>query len=440
MKNEEVIKQEEKIKDIKDKLKKEKQKLKEMNKKKKNNNNFIKVLNKDSNDTYKFKEVLIIMLFSLGLGFFTCFSIITIFNGGRSYFTVSKDLDKFIDAYYTIVDNYYGDLNKDDLVNSAIEGMVNSVGDAYTNYSDSDTTTSFLETVEGTYEGIGCTIAQKQTGEIVIIDMFEDGPSAKAGLMLNDIILKVDDIEAEGKTTTELSDYIKNTKNKNIKITVLRNNEKKEITVVRDKVEVPTVTSEILEKNNKKIGYINISIFSSITDKQFITELEKLQKENIEGLVIDVRGNGGGYLSSVTNILNKILEKDKVIYQLESKDKVEKKKDTTKECLNIPIAVLTNTGSASASEILASAIKESYGGYVVGTNTYGKGTVQQTSQLPDGSMIKYTVQNWLTPNGNWLNEVGLEPTDYVEQSNEYYDNPINDNDSQLQKALELLTK
>lgn len=439
MKNEELIKQEEKIKDIKDKLKKEKQKLKEMNNRNKKSK-FFKTLNKDSNDTYKFKEVLIIMLFSLGLGFFTCFSIITIFNGGRSYFTVSKDLDKFIDAYYTIVDNYYGDLNKDDLVNSAIEGMVNSVGDAYTNYSDSDTTTSFLETVEGTYEGIGCTIAQKRTGEIVIIDMFEDGPSAKAGLMLNDIILKVDDIEAEGKTTTELSDYIKNTKNKNIKITVLRNNEKKEITVVRDKVEVPTVTSEILEKNNKKIGYINISIFSSITDKQFITELEKLQKENIEGLVIDVRGNGGGYLSSVTNILNKILEKDKVIYQLESKDKVEKKKDTTKECLNIPIAVLTNTGSASASEILASAIKESYGGYVVGTNTYGKGTVQQTSQLPDGSMIKYTVQNWLTPNDNWLNEVGLEPTDYVEQSNEYYDNPINDNDSQLQKALELLTK
>lgn len=439
MKNEELIKQEEKIKDIKDKLKKEKQKLKELNNRNKKSK-FFKTLNKDSNDTYKFKEVLIIMLFSLGLGFFTCFSIITIFNGGRSYFTVSKDLDKFIDAYYTIVDNYYGDLNKDDLVNSAIEGMVNSVGDAYTNYSDSDTTTSFLETVEGTYEGIGCTIAQKQTGEIVIIDMFEDGPSAKAGLILNDIILKVDDIEAEGKTTTELSDYIKNTKNKNIKITVLRNNEKKEITVVRDKVEVPTVTSEILEKNNKKIGYINISIFSSITDKQFITELEKLQKENIEGLVIDVRGNGGGYLSSVTNILNKILEKDKVIYQLESKDKVEKKKDTTKECLNIPIAVLTNTGSASASEILASAIKESYGGYVVGTNTYGKGTVQQTSQLPDGSMIKYTVQNWLTPNGNWLNEVGLEPTDYVEQSNEYYDNPINDNDSQLQKALELLTK
>lgn len=438
MNKEEISKQKEKIKNIKDKLKNEKDKLKKLNKKNKSNK-ILNMLKKDENDTYKFKEVLVIMLFSLALGFFTCFSIITIFNGGKSYFTVSKDLNKFIDAYYTIIDNYYGDLDKEDLVNSAIEGMVGSVGDVYTNYSDSDTTTSFLETVEGTYEGIGCTIAQKQTGEIVIIDMFDDGPSAKAGLMIDDIILKVDDIDAEGKTTTELSDYIKNSKNKNITITVLRGNEEKEINVVRDKVEVPTVTSQVLEKNNKKIGYLNISIFSSVTDKQFNTELQKLQKENIEGLIIDVRGNGGGYLSSVTNILNRILEKDKVIYQLKSKDKVEKKKDTTKECLNIPIAVLTNTGSASASEILASAIKESYGGYVVGTNTYGKGTVQQTMQLTDGSMIKYTVQNWLTPNGNWVNEVGLEPTDFVELSDEYYNNPTIDNDNQLQTALTLLS-
>ena len=439
MNKEEISKQKEKIKDIKEKLKNEKDKLKKLNKKNKNKT-ILNMLKKDENDTYKFKEVLVIMLFSLALGFFTCFSIITIFNGGKSYFTVSKDLNKFIDAYYTIVDNYYGDLDKDELVNSAIQGMVNSVGDVYTNYSDSDTTTSFLESVEGTYEGIGCTIAQKQTGEIIVVDMFDDGPSAKAGLMVDDIILKIDNIDAEGKTTTELSDYIKNSKNDNITITVLRDSEEKEINVVRDKVEVPTVTSQIFEKDNKKIGYLNISIFSSVTDKQFNTELQKLQKENIEGLIIDVRGNGGGYLSAVTNILNRVLEKDKVIYQLRNKDKVEEKKDTTKECLNIPIAVLVNTGSASASEILASAIKESYGGYVVGTNTYGKGTVQQTVQLTDGSMIKYTVQDWLTPNGNWVNETGLEPTNFVELSNEYYNNPTTDNDNQLQTAIELLTK
>lgn len=439
MNNEEVNKQKEKINELKNKLRIEKEKLKKINSRNKGNK-IINMLKNDTNDMYKFKDVLVIMLFSLALGFFTCFSIISIFNGGRSYFTVSQDLEKFIDAYYTIVDNYYGDLNKDELVNNAIEGMVNSVGDVYTNYSDSDTTTSFLETVEGTYEGIGCTIAQKQTGEIVVIDMLDDGPAAKGGLKIDDIILKIDDIEAEGKTTTELSNYIKTTNNRTVVIKVIRDNEEKEIKVVREKVEVPTVTSQILEKNNKKIGYMNISIFSSITDKQFNEELEKLQKEKIQGLIIDVRSNGGGYLSSVTNILNRILEKDKIIYQLESKDKIEKTKDNTKEYLDIPIAVLTNSGSASASEILAAAIKESYGGFVVGTNTYGKGTVQQTSQLPDGSMIKYTVQNWLTPNGNWVNEVGLEPTDFVELSEDYYSNPIIDNDNQMQKALELLTK
>lgn len=439
MKIEEIIKQKRKIKEIKEKLKKEKQNLKEITKKNKKFK-LINFLKKDNMDTYNFKEVLIVMLFSLGLGFFTCFVIITIFNGGRSYFTISKDLNKFIDSYYTIVDNYYGDLDKSELVNSAISGMLNSVGDNYTNYNDVDTTTSFLETVEGIYEGIGCTIAQNQNGEIIIIDLFDGGPSDKAGLMVDDIILKVDEIDAENKTTTELSDYIKNTKNKNINVTILRNNEKKQVTVVRDKIEIPTVESKTFEKNNKKIGYINISIFSSITDKQFNIELEKLQTEKIQGLIIDVRGNGGGYLSSVTNILNKILKKDKIIYQLESKDKVELKKDTTKDYLNIPIAVLTNTGSASASEILAAAIKESYGGYVVGTNTYGKGTVQQTSKLSDGSMIKYTVQNWLTPNGNWINEVGLDPTDYVELSEEYYSNPTDDTDNQLQKALDLLSK
>ena len=210
--------------------------------------------------------------------------------------------------------------------------------------------------------------------------------------------------------------------------------------VTKTTIEIQSVTSDIIEKNNKKIGYINISIFSSVTDSQFNSNLDYLQKNNIDGLIIDVRNNGGGYLSSVTNIANRILKKDKIIYQLESDNKIEKKKDTTKESLEIPIAVLTNEGSASASEILAAAIKESYGGYIVGTNTYGKGTVQQTAYLSDGSMLKYTVQNWLTPNGVWINDVGLEPTNFVELSEEYIENPIIENDNQLQTALDILTK
>ena len=433
---EEILKQKDKIKDLKQKIKKETTKLKGMQKKRLFS--FKKIKSEDT--SYKFKEVMIIMLFSLGLGFATCFSIITIFNGGRNYFTLSKDLDKFLDAYYAIVDNYYGDLDKEKLVNSAIEGMINSVGDAYTNYTDSETATSFLETVEGKYEGIGCTIAQNKDGKIIVVDLIENGPSLKAGLKINDVILKVDNLDAKENSTTELSNYIKNNKNSSIELTILREDKELKIKVERKEIEIPTVSEKIFERNNKKIGYIGISIFSSVTDKQFKTALKNLQNDKIDGLIIDVRNNGGGYLSSVTNIANLILEKDKIIYKLQDKKIIKEVKDTTKESLKIPVAVLTNNGSASASEILASAIKESYGGYVVGTNTYGKGTVQQTANLKDGSMIKYTIQNWLTPNGTWINEKGLEPTNIVELNEKYFQDATYENDNQLQTAIELLIK
>ena len=192
---------------------------------------------------------------------------------------------------------------------------------------------------------------------------------------------------------------------------------------------------EIINSNNKKIGYVSISIFSSVTSKQFDSHINKLLKENIDGLIIDVRGNIGGYLTSVDEISKRILKKGDVIYQLEKNGKTEVFKDNTKESLNIPIAILVNSSSASASEILASVIKESYKGYVV-----GKGTVQQTLTLSDGSILKYTAQKWLTPDGNWINEVGVEPTNYVELSSTYIENPIRENDNQLQEAINLLNK
>ena len=188
------------------------------------------------------------------------------------------------------------------------------------------------------------------------------------------------------------------------------------------------------KKENKKIVYIDISIFSSVTYEQFKKELTKLEKKGIRALIIDVRNDSGGYLSAVTDISSLFLKKGKIIYQLEDNNKKEVIKDKTKENRTYPIAVLVNTTSASASEILASAIKESYGGYVVGTQTYGKGTVQKTKKLSDGSMIKYTIQKWLTPNGNWINEEGVKPTDPVPYE-------IKDNvDLQLEKALELVSK
>lgn len=400
----------------------------------------VEIVNDNKNkerELYTSKEVIIVMIFSIGIGILMCFGGISIITG-KNYLAVTKDLKKVVDTYYAIVDNYYGELDRDALVDGAVEGMISSVGDTFTSYSDTDSTSSFDETINGSYEGIGCTVATLEDGTISVIDMFEDSPSYKAGLKVGDIILKVDGESYEGKNSNDISNYIKNSGKSKIVLTVKRDNEEKDISINLSKVEIPHVSGKVIEQDSKKIGYIKISLFASNSYKQFKNKLDELEKSNIDDLIIDVRDNSGGYLSSVTDICNLFLDKGKVIYQLEdSKGKV-KKKDTTKEKRKYDIVVLINGGSASASEILASAIKESYGGDIVGTNSYGKGTVQQTKKLLDGSMIKYTTQKWLTPDGNSINEVGVTPTKVVELNEEYFNNPTTENDNQLQEAIKLI--
>ena len=429
-----------KLKNKSNDKKKDKIKFKEKIKSLKKKLSKFMIFERDRDSMYSFKEVVVIMFFSLGLGFFACLSFVKIFNNGRSYMALSNDLSKFVDTYYAIKDNYYGELDNEKLVDSAIKGMISAVGDEYTSYSDTDDADNFKQTVSGIYEGIGCTVGVNLDNKIVVVDMFKDSPAEKAGLKVGDIIIKIDGEDFVGKSSTDMSNYVKFSKNSKVVLTIIRDEETMELDVERKKIEIPYVSGEVITKDDMKIGYIDISLFSSTIYDQFKRELEKLEKENISGLVIDVRGNSGGYLSGVTDILNLFLKKGDVIYQLESGNKKQIKKDTTKEKRDYPVAVLVNGGSASASEILASVIKESYNGFVVGTKTYGKGTVQQTTTLPDGSMVKYTVQKWLTPNGNWVNEVGVEPTDTVELDISYAENPIMENDNQLQKALELVTK
>lgn len=399
-----------------------------------------KISLKKKENNYSFKDVMIIMIFSLGLGFITCLSFVKIFNNGRNYFALSNDLEKLVDTYYAIKDNYYGTIDKDLLVDSAIEGMINAVGDDYTSYTDKELTTSFIQTVSGVYKGIGCMVAVDENNNIIIETIFSNTPAEEAGLRKGDIILKIDGNDFTNKTSADMADYITNSKNKEVKITIKRKEEEKELTVKRKTIEIPYVNGEVIEYDNKKVGYINISLFSSVSNEQFEKEVKKVEKENIEGLIIDVRGNSGGYLSSVTDIANMFLKKGETLYQLQDDNGTTIKKDTTKENRTYKVAVLVNKGSASAAEILASAIKESYKGFIVGTSTYGKGTVQQTTKLPDGSMIKYTTQNWLTPDGNWINEVGVTPTHIVRLDEEYINNPIRENDNQLNKALELITQ
>lgn len=390
-------------------------------------------------ESYSFDEVFSITIFSLLLGVLACFSILTILNKGKNYFVLSKELAKFVDAYDAIVNNYYKEVDKDKLVESAINGMVSSVGDEYTSYSDKDVTDNFNEAVNGKYMGIGALI-MKSENDLVIYKVFEDSPSYKAGLKDGDIILKLDDKDTKDMSVNDIASIVKNDDNKEVKLLIKRGEENLDITIVKDMVELPVVSGKVINHNDKKIGYISLSIFSSVASEQFNKQLVKLEKERISGLVIDVRGNSGGYLTTVTDIASYFLKKGDIIYKLEVNDKVTVRKDKTKESRDYPVAVLIDKSSASASEILASSIKESYNGYVVGTNSYGKGTVQQTLVLSDGSMIKYTIEKWLTPLGNWINEEGVVPTNYVELSSEYLNNPVFENDNQLNEALELVSK
>lgn len=407
-------------------------------KKKRDKKKKIGIFSKEK-ESYSFDEVFSITIFSLLLGVLACFSVLTILNKGKNYFVLSKELAKFVDAYDAIVNNYYKEVDKDKLVESAINGMVSSIGDEYTSYSDKDVTDNFNEAVNGKYMGIGALI-MKSENDLVIYKVFEDSPSYRAGLKDGDIILKLDDKDTKDMSVNDIASIVKNDGNKEVKLLVKRGEENLDITIVKDMVELPVVSGKVINHNDKKIGYISLSIFSSVASEQFNKELVKLEKEGISGLVIDVRGNSGGYLTTVTDIASYFLKKGDIIYKLEVNDKVTVRKDKTKESRDYPVAVLIDKNSASASEILASSIKESYNGYVVGTNSYGKGTVQQTLVLSDGSMIKYTIEKWLTPLGNWINEEGVIPTNYVELSSEYLNNPVFENDNQLNKALELVGK
>ncbi len=423
------------IKKEKEKIKKEKEKIKKLKQKVILNSKIFKKIFRieDNNENKSIKSQLFNMIYYELLGALLCLIVLFIITGGKNYFKLYFELNKLIDTYDTITSNYYGKINKKKMIDSAVSSMVSNIDDSFTNYSNKKVTEDFEETVKGTYEGIGTTVMMDNEKNITIANVFDDSPAKKAGLKPKDIIKKIDDKDFSQKNVDDMANYVKSSNNSKIKLTILRDGKEKEIVLKRALIKVPTVSSKIIKKDNKIIGYINITVFSTVTTDQFKKELKKLEQAKINALIIDVRNNNGGYLKTATEISSIFLKKGKVIYQLVDKKKVTKEKDTTQEHRDYPIAILVNKYSASASEILAAAIKDSYKGHVVGTKTYGKGTVQKTKKLKDGTMLKFTVQKWLTPKGTWINNKGLEPTDKVEVTSK-------EKDSQFEKATDILIR
>lgn len=403
----------------------------------------IKEIIVEKNVGFNFIEVILIMIITLIVGGFLG-SILSHVVRKETKVVVEQDktiekLDEFIETYKDIKENFYEEIDDEELVEYGIKGMLDYLGDKYSFYMDKQSTQDFNESVEGKYNGVGIEITQFDDG-IHVTKVFSKSPAEKAGIQVNDIIVKVFDEDISKKNPSEIASMIKGSDKKIISITVLRNNEQVTFEINKSVIEIQSVEGKIIEKNNKKVGYIYIDIFASNSYNQFVKELVKLENEKIDSLIIDVRSNTGGYLNVVTDIASIFLEKGKPIYQLDTKGNIEIIKDETKQSKSYDIYVLIDGASASASEILASSLQESYGAIVVGTNSYGKGTVQKAYQLQSGATVKYTIQKWLTANGNWINEVGVTPDINIELSKEYFENPIEENDNQLQKALEEITK
>ena len=381
-------------------------------------------------------EVVVLIILTcfvgIGMGFFI---------GNRSNnILLSDELDEhiqeFLNDYQYIMDNYYGDIDSETLMDGALRGMLEVLGDDYSTIINGE---SFNAQLEGNYEGLGVQIYKANDGNIYVLSVFENSPAEKAGILIGDIIVSIDGKSYKDKLSSDITNYIFNSKSDIFTFVISRNGEEHTLTLKRGSVVIPSVESEIYEKDGKKIGYIYIDIFANATASQFSKALTDLESKNIYGLIIDVRGNSGGHLTTVVDIISNFLDSKNVIYQTETKDKVSKFYSKGKVNKTYPIVILQNGQSASASELLSVALKEQYGATVVGEASYGKGTVQEVVTSGD-TEYKFTTKKWLSPKGNWINEVGVIPDINVVLSDSYYSNPNDDNDNQLQAAISEVLK
>lgn len=352
--------------------------------------------------------------------------------------TVDKvdELTNYMDLYY------YEDYDVQDVQDGLLEGVVSGLGDKYSAYYTAEEYKEQQLSTSGTYYGIGAALAQdKDTMQVTITKIYEGTPSEEAGLKKDDVIVSADGTDATSMELTDFVKLIRGEEGTTVHLEIYRpsTEETLEFDVERKNVELPSVSSQMLENN---IGYIQISEFQSKTAEQFESALSSLKDQGAQSLIVDVRGNGGGLVDSVVAILDDILPEGTVVY---TEDKYGNRQDYTSSgdtYLDMPIAVLVDQNSASASEIFAGAIKDYNYGTLIGTKTFGKGIVQTVFSLPEGDAIKITTAKYFTPDGNYIHGVGIEPDIELEyqfmggENDEY----SVDLDNQIQKAIEVLSK
>jgi len=343
--------------------------------------------------------------------------------------TNTEELDNINDLAELIQQGYIKDVDSKKLYEGAMKGMVQAIDDPYSSYLTSEEAKGFEDDISGNFEGIGAVMTMTNDLPTVAEPPIKDSPAEKAKLQVGDAILKVDDKSVEGKKLSDVVKLVRGKKGTDVKLDIKRGSETFPVTITRDVIPVESVTGKI-DENNKDIGYIHISSFNSTTSEEFDKVVKQLRKDGAKSFVLDVRGNPGGLLDQVEAITSRFLKDGKPIVKFESKIEDNEEHDASKklddgEKITEPTVLLVDENSASASEIMAAAFIESGGFDVIGTKTFGKGTVQTVIPMNDGAEVKLTIKKWLTPDGNWIHEKGVKPTIEVKKSS-YMDNKIID--------------
>lgn len=349
---------------------------------------------------------------------------------------ISSDTETKLSYLKKLIDEtYLHDIKEKDLNEGIYKGYVEGLGDQYSAYYDKKETKELTESLDGSFSGIGAVMTQDASnGVITITRVYDDSPAKKAGIKTGDILYRVEEKTVTGKDLDKVVSWIKGKKGTKVNLTLLRgtNSDKIKVTATRDVINVETVKYKVLEN---QIGYISISEFDSVTGAQFAKALKQLQKKNIEGLVVDLRNNPGGSLSTVCDILDSILPKGLIVYTKDKNGKKEEYTSDEKHRLNLPMSVLVNGQSASASEIFAGAVQDYGKAEIIGTQTYGKGVVQNLFDLKDGTCVKLTTSEYFTPKGRNIDGKGITPDVKIEYKYNAKDPKA---DNQLDKAVSVV--
>lgn len=350
------------------------------------------------------------------------------------------NIENELEKYKTIIDKYYlGEVDEEKLKEGAIKGYIEGLDDPYTEYISKEEMEEYMQDTLGNYVGIGIYMVKDQkTNKVKVLAPIKNSPAEKAGILPGDIILNVDGTEYSADEMSQMANNIKGQEGTEVTLQIYREEKTLEFKIKRENIKINPVEGKVLESN---IGYIAFSSFDETTAEDFKAKYEELSKQNIKSLIIDLRNNGGGLVDQALKIADYVAEKgDVLLYEVDKNEKEEVKKSEEDPIIKMPIVIITNENTASASEILAGALKDLGKAKIVGTKTYGKGVIQQILSLKDGSGIKITTEEYQTPNHNKIHKIGIEPDETIELPDDVKSvlNIPEEKDTQLKKAIEIL--